>query len=192
MFALSHVEFILLTLLHEQAKCTGYQLNTLIDERGYRDWADIGTTSIYAGLKKLKAQGYVTSATDRYKTGKGPKGVKFTLTPEGLAILQSETRQGLAMAREHGERFMLAMSALPVLADAEVVNALNQRKVFLQQDFDRIQQKYEQQCPLPLHADLLFQYSLAAIKQEIAFTETMLTRLQQSVQQDEIDRTKDG
>ena len=175
MFKISNVGFILLSLIHENGKISGYRLNTLIEERGYREWADIGTTSIYTGLKKLKQKGYVTSATDRYKKGKGPKGINYTITPEGLALLKTEVKQGLSTTRERGGRFMLAVSALPILSPKEVIEAIAQRKAYLHQEFERVHQKYEQQkAYLPLHAELLFRYSFAVIKHEISVTEEMI------------------
>ncbi len=175
MFEISNVEFILLTLIYEQQKVTGYYLNTLVDERGYREWADIGTTSIYTGLKKLKEKGCVTSATDRYKSGRGPKGTKYTLTPEGLMALKHETEHGLSKTRERDERFMLALSALPVLEAGVVITALEKRIAFLRQEHTRIQAKYEQQqASMVFHAGLLFRYTFENIINEITITEHLL------------------
>jgi DNA-binding PadR family transcriptional regulator len=172
------VEFLLLSLIREQQKLTGYHLNTLVDERGYREWADIGTTSIYTGLKKLKEKGYVTSATDRYKTGRGPKGVKYALTESGLSVLKSETEQGLAKARERGGRFMLALSALPVLKTEVALTALEQRIDYLQKESARIQAIYErQQAAMHFYADLLFRYTFENIRNEVTVTENILEAL---------------
>lgn len=180
MFEISNVEFILLALIQEQQKVTGYHLNTLVDERGYREWADIGTTSIYTGLKKLKEKGYVTSATDRYKTGRGPKGVKYALTEAGLSVLKRETEQGLSKARERGGRFMLALSALPMLDDEVAISALQRRIAFLQGEHVRVEAIYEQQkIGMPFHAQLLFRYSFAGITNEVTATENLLTALRQ-------------
>ncbi len=179
MFKISNVEFILLALLHEQQKATGYHLNTLVNERSYREWADIGTTSIYTGLKKLKQKGYVTSAADRYKTGRGPKGVKYALTEEGLSILKHETEQGLSKARERGGRFILALSALPVLDVGKAKTAFAERITFLRQEYARVHAKYEQQqADMVFHADLLFQYSFENLKHEITVTEHLLAAFQ--------------
>jgi DNA-binding PadR family transcriptional regulator len=180
MFEISNVEFLLLSLIHEQQKVTGYHLNTLIDERGYREWADIGTTSIYTGLKKLKEKGHVTSATDRYKTGRGPKGVKYALTESGVALLKSETEQGLAKSRERGGRFMLALSALPVLKTEVALTALEQRIDYLQKESARIQAIYEQQqAAMHFYAELLFRYTSEHIRNEITITENLLESLRQ-------------
>ncbi len=180
MFEISNVEFILLALIHEQQKVTGYHLNTLVNERGYREWTDIGTTSIYTGLKKLKEKGYVTSAADRYKTGRGPKGVKYALAESGLSVLTSETEQGLSKARERGGRFMLALSALPVLDAGVAITALAQRIAYLQEEYRRIHAKYEHQhACMVFHADLLFRYTFERINNEVTVTENLLTALRQ-------------
>lgn len=180
MFEISNVEFILLSLIYEQPKITGYRLNSLIDERGYREWADIGATSIYTGLKKLKTKECVTSATDRYKTGRGPKGVKYALTDAGVSLLKAETELGLSKAREQGGRFMLALSALIVLEPDVARNALERRIACLQQDHTRLQSKYEQQKAfMPFHVQLLFRYSFESILNEVAVTQKLLADLKQ-------------
>jgi hypothetical protein len=128
----------------------------------------------------LKQKQYVVSATDRYKKGRGPKGVNYSLTPEGFALLKAEVEHGFSHARERGGQFMLAISALPVLPMEKVLEMLEQRKGNLQQNLAYVQQKYESQLAyMPFHADLLFQYSFAAIRHEIAFTEEMIAGIQQ-------------
>ncbi len=181
MFQVSNVEFILLTLVHEKKKITGYQLNSLIEERGYKEWADIGTTSIYTGLKKLKQKGYVTSATDKYKKGRGPKGINYMMTPEGLSLLKTEVLQGLSTTRERDRKFDLAVSAMSVLSFTEILKALSRRTLYLRQEFERIHQKYEIQGDrLPLSAELLFRHTFTFIENEVKFVEEMITYLRRS------------
>ena len=181
MFQISHVEFILLALIHEQPQSTGYQLNSLIRERGYREWTDIGTTSIYGGLKKLKEKEYVTAATDQDKTGRGPKGTNFIITTEGRAVLKGETLQGLSGGRERGGTFMLALSAMSILSSAESLDALRRRTVFLRQEHERVRQICDgQRDCIPLHAALLFRYSLTGILHEILRTEEIIAWIQKS------------
>lgn len=66
---LSNVEFMLLQMIAELDQASGYDINKLIDQRGYRQWANIGTTSVYAGLKKLNEKELVESEP----TGKNPE-----------------------------------------------------------------------------------------------------------------------
>lgn len=173
----TNVEFMLLSLIFENEKISGYRLNSLVLERGYREWAGIGKTSIYNGLKKLKQKKCVVSVTDRYKTGKGPKGVNYSLSPEGVALLKRETRQGLSATRERGARFVLALSSTPILTPQEVIEALGQRAAYLKQEIARIREiNGQQQASMTFTADLLFRYSFAAIEHEVAITEEMIKR----------------
>jgi len=178
MFQLSNVEFMLLALISEQEKVSGYQLDTLAAQRGYREWADIGTTSIYLGLKKLKEKGHVSAATDRYKKGRGPKGTLYTLTPEGADALKSETQQGLSAARERDQRFVLALSALHILSPSEIAAAFTQRREFLRQEYERVQRIYQQQQPhVSPGGMLIFEHALAGMQHEISLLETWTARL---------------
>ncbi|MEI7850022.1 MAG: PadR family transcriptional regulator, partial [Chloroflexota bacterium] len=87
---LSNVEFALLQLISEQAELSGYMISRLIEERGFREWADIGETSIYIGLEKLNKKEFVEFYIDIDKQGKGPLPKKFTLTDKGKEILKEE------------------------------------------------------------------------------------------------------
>ena len=49
---LSNVELMLLEIISQAKEISGYRIGKLVEERQYRVWADIGTTSIYTGLEK--------------------------------------------------------------------------------------------------------------------------------------------
>ena len=178
---ITNVEFMLLGLISENDRISGYRLNGLVQERGFREWADIGTTSIYNGLKKLKEKKCVVSAADRYKKGKGPKGVVYSLSPEGVALLREETRKGLSGARDRGARFMLALASIHILAPEEVIEALGQRVVRLTQEVARLRQISKQQeaaAILSFAGELLFRYSFAAIEHQIFITKEIISRFE--------------
>lgn len=180
MFQISNVEFMLLALIHEHQKISGYQLNRVVQERGYREWADIGTTSIYLGVKKLKQKGYVASATDRYKRGKGPKGINYALTPDGLSVLTSEVEHGLAETRERDRRFDLALSALHILAPTEIFGAISRRKEQLSHVFELVRSQHDlQKADMSLGGELIFRHSFTTLTGEIAFLDEMLARIRQ-------------
>ena len=52
-------EAVLMLIVKEHGPISGYSTQRLVDEAGYREWAGIGSTSIYSGLKKLHAKGLV-------------------------------------------------------------------------------------------------------------------------------------
>src|SRR3990172_10756332 len=69
MAQIANTEFLLLQIIALQGDISGYEINKLVDKRGYRVWSDIGITSIYVGLDKLSAKKLVKHRVDTKKTG---------------------------------------------------------------------------------------------------------------------------
>lgn len=72
MHPISNVEFMLLQMIEECSQASGYDIKKLVERRGYREWANIGMTSIYGGLKKLRDKGWIIPEEFSGKSGKGP------------------------------------------------------------------------------------------------------------------------
>ncbi len=176
---LSLVEFALLQLLAENGQMSGYSINQVIEERGYREWADIGTTSIYVGLEKLLSKQLVESYVPGEKQGKGPLPRIFSLTEEGKQALRLEIVTALSTTRERERRFDLALAAMPFIDNAEVLQALERRKEFLVGESERINRQFLRQGgqDLPLHVQLLFRHSLIHIAAELEFTTEIIHSL---------------
>lgn len=177
--ALSNVEFMLLGLIAEVDAVSGYEINRLVKDRGYREWADIGSTSIYVGLDKLSKKKLVTFYLDAKKTGKGPLPKKFSLTDEGLEILKDEVIAALTTARERDRRFDLAVATLPIVKPQKAIQALGRRKAFLQEAASRIRKKYKSDGGnrLPPHVKALFEHPLVLIEAENKFVDHLIDLL---------------
>lgn len=180
MSRLSNVEFMLLQLIAECGQASGYDLNKLIGRRGYREWANIGTTSVYAGLKKLQDKGLIDSAAHAVeKSGKGPAPSRFVMTEAGRSALRSEIIVGLSSSRERDPRFDLGLAALPFVDKGEAVEALRERLEFLKTTSQQIRHKYESQggARLPLHVGALFLHPIALIERELTFVTDIIDAL---------------
>lgn len=176
---ISNVEFILLQIIYEQKEVSGYEINQIIKERGYREWGDIGTTSIYVGLKKLSNKQLVHSYLDTTKQGKGPMPRKFEVTINGVESLKQNTLEYLSSSRERDNRFDLALAGIPFLTTKEVLTAIQKRKDFLSKIGENINKKFEAQggVRLPFHVQALFKHPLLLIKHEIEFMDILMTDL---------------
>jgi len=176
---LSNVEFMLLQLIAECNQASGYDINKLIDQRGYREWANIGTTSVYAGLKKLNHKGLIESEDSGEKSGKGPMPIRFVLTEAGMAMLRNEIISGLSSSRERDNRFDLGLAALPFIDKDEAIEALRKRQVVLGEALQNIRQKYESQgsIRLPLYVRALFLHPMSLIESEQAFVAKIINEL---------------
>ena len=77
---LTDAELLVLSRLVAEMPRHGYQLEQVIEERGMREWTQIGFSSIYFVLGKLKKMGLVTA-----KRPAGAKAKKaFAITDMGL------------------------------------------------------------------------------------------------------------
>ena len=144
------------------------------------EWAGIGTTSIYTGLKNLEKKGLVKSRMDLLKTTKGPVGKLYSLKDSGNKILKEELHKGLSGTREHDKRFKIAVSGMDCLQKQEICDLLAMRIQFLKNEFKRLSKTYkDQQAEMVFKAEVLFDHSLEAIKNEINFTNQLIAKLNQ-------------
>ena len=171
---LTNTEFILSLLINENSKISGYKINKLIEERGYREWAGIGTTSIYKGLKKLEKIRCIKSQMDIKKKSKGPVGKLFTQTDLGKTYLLEELRSGLSETREHDPRFKIAISGIELLKQTEVYELLGKKLLFLKAELTRLNNKKQLIKHAPFKVQMLFEHSLRAIKNEKNFTNYLI------------------
>lgn len=176
---LSNSEFILLQIIYDREITSGYEINQLIKARGYREWADIGTTSIYVGLNKLHKRKLVNSYIDVEKQGRGPVPRKFEITAEGREVLQQETLEALSSTRERDFKFDLALAAIPFVPKEAVLAALQQRKGFLTEVAEGINQKLTtvNKKHVPVNLQALYWHPLILIKNEMEFMDNLIQEL---------------
>lgn len=176
---LSNVEFMLLQMIAESNQASGYQINKLIELRGYREWANIGTTSIYAGLQKLKDKRLIRSEDSGHKSGKGPLPSVYVMMEAGMETLRNEIIISLTSSRERDNRFDLGLAALPFIGKNEAVEALRKRQSFLEETLRNVEQKYESQggYRLPLHVRALFLHPISLIENEKTFVANLISEL---------------
>ncbi len=175
---ISNTELILLILINEHKEISGYQLNSVIEKYGYREWAGVGTTSIYAGLKNIEKKGLARGKLDYKKTTKGPVGRLYSVTNSGKEILKAEISSGLSETRENDKRFKIAVSGMDFLKNQEIYDLLSERIRFLENEFARLAKKFESQKPeMVFKAEILFNHSFSSIRNEINFTKQLAEKI---------------
>jgi len=176
---LSNVELIVLETILEMESISGYDLNRLIEERQIRDWAEIGTTSIYLALKKLEKKEFVSWVLDKKKTGKGPPSRKFSITDKGKKILSDEILYSLSKTGERDKRFDIAFYGIGFLPRVVVVLAIEKRIEYLVLKFENIENisnlKINQ--GLPLHKKSIIDHRMVLISNEIEYLNRLLEQL---------------
>lgn len=178
---LNNVEFMLLQILCDSGELSGYEINQLVEERNYRQWADIGTTSIYVSLEKLQKKDLVESYIDIKKQGKGPLPKKFKISDTGRQCLGEAIKEALSETRERDKRFDLGIAASHLIDKEEVLHSLARRIAFLLKVNDELKAKVQRDKiqNYPANIRFLFSHPVYLIECEIAFLEDFINTLKE-------------
>jgi len=65
----------------------GYDIQTIITQRGLRAWTNIGVSSMYYVLEKLERQGLIESTSAQRTEGVSRR--QYRITPAGFGVLQT-------------------------------------------------------------------------------------------------------
>jgi DNA-binding PadR family transcriptional regulator len=165
---LSDAELLVLGLVAEMPR-HGYDLEQVIDERGMREWTQIGFSSIYFVLGKLEKSRLVKA---RIPAGSKAKKA-YAITPAGRQALIARTVEALREFRPVYSSALLGMIHWPVLSRDMALDALAARGGAIADELARLEQVRLERQPLPDFIEALFDFSagqLAAEKAWIAAT----------------------
>src|SRR5262245_21131398 len=157
-------ELLLLGLLAEMPR-HGYELEQEIALRGLREWTEIGFSSIYFVLDKLKRARLVAA-----KRAAGAKARKtFALTAAARHLLVAQTRAALRTYRPTYGSLLLGMIHWPVLTRKQALDALEGRGAAVKAELARLEAMHADQQPLPDYVDAVFDFSMTQLKAEAAW-----------------------
>ena len=158
---LTDAELLVLGLVAEMPS-HGYQLEQVIEERGMREWTQIGFSSIYFVLGKLKKM--------RLVTAKRPAGAKakkiYAVTDNGRGALVMQTHTALRNVRPTYSSVLLGMIHWPVLERTAALDALRARGDAIKAELRRLRNIQIDQQPLPDFVDALFDFSAGQVEAE--------------------------
>lgn len=166
---------VILTLLAEKRN-HGYELESIIEQRGMREWTDIGFSSIYFLLRKLAREGLVEAFPQAGE--RGPSRKVYALTGEGWQSWQAASLAALANPQRTWSVFHLALSVLPVLPLEDARRALAHYRASQVARLRRIEERRLAQAPLPLHVQALFDHSRSLLVAEISWLDNYLVMLE--------------
>ena len=176
---ITEAELVILSLVAEKP-VYGYEIDQIIQQRGMREWTAIGFSSIYYLLKKIEDKGWISGKT----SGSSKQGLQrtiYSITSAGLRTCRDATIQTLSSPRGMPNVFLTALLNFPLLSTQQIKKALGQYKQALLIKKKELELKKEYQSPsLPLHANLIFDYSIHAINSENDWIENVLEILADS------------
>jgi DNA-binding PadR family transcriptional regulator len=173
---MTNAELAILSLIAEHPR-HGYQIDQIIQERGMRDWTEVGFSSIYYLLKKLERQGLIEGHLQ--ETELGPARKVYAATPAGQESLHAAVLDALSAPHHCYPPFQLGLANLPAIPPAEAVAALHAYRDALVARRDHVQGRWESQRPLPYFVDAMFDHSLTLIGAEIAWVEGFIMRMEE-------------
>lgn len=175
---INNVELTLLEIIREKSNTSGYEIRKIIEERGHKEWANIGKTSIYIGIKKLKGKGLITLKTAKKKEGKGPLPNEINLTKVGEKVLIDEIKKAL-LAQKNLPLYYLGIAGIRLIKKDIALELLKRREIINQKIIEEINEIFKKQGgrELPLEARALFEHPILLIQADIDFIKKFRKRI---------------
>lgn len=170
---LTDSEFLVLGLVAEMPR-HGYELEQVIEERGMREWTQIGFSSIYYVLGKLEQRGLIRADTPT--SAKAKKS--YELTTKGEETLIDQTLATLKSLHPTYPSLLLGMIHWSVLTRDQALGALKTRKSALAKELERIENIHFEQQPLPDYVDAIFEFSIGQLKAEADWIDRTLAYME--------------
>jgi DNA-binding PadR family transcriptional regulator len=178
---MTEAELAVLSLVIEKPR-HGYQIEHVIEERGMREWTEVGFSSIYYLLRKLEKKGLVESRLEEAE--RGPARKVYHPTPAGEEAFRAGVIEALTVPQRAHSALSLGLTGLPSVSPLQALEAMTRRRDDLAQELARVRELWESQQPLPYFVDGVFEYGLAMIQAEFDWVEEFITKLEAENVQD--------
>lgn len=165
MSRISDIEAAILGLLCESPQY-GYHLEKIVEERGMRNWTEIGFSSIYYVLKRLEKKNYISG---EIKPTKGKPSRKiYTITSEGEEAMQEKVKVTLSENQKLISPFDLGIANIKVISPEEAMESLEMYLESLKERMDFLEKsvKMHQELKSPYFVIALFDRPLKQLKCE--------------------------
>ena len=162
----SDADIVLLSLLAERPR-HGYDLDRVIEQRGYRQWTSLAFSSVYYLLKRLSERGLL-------EPDEGSRGRRtvFRVTDAGHHELRSAAGARVLSPAPPCAGVLLALNAYPRLDDPALVALLEQRVEALLGRLDELRALRAQVDEE--HALAIFDYEILRQEADLAWTRSLL------------------
>lgn len=171
---LNHAEFIVLGLIAEQSS-HAYNINKRIEERGMRDWTNIGRSSIYRVIKNLEKRGL----TDKWIEEIDNRTLNvYQITTNGSRILMEQVFNTLKyFIGKNDENFYVAFSMLPILTNEQLIEAFSYSIETIKNHIFELEKMLADNPNYPINVSGLFIHPIKILQTDIEFLETVLKEI---------------
>ena len=164
----SDADIVVLSLLAEQPR-HGYDLDRVIEQRGYRQWTSLAFSSIYYLLKRLSERGLL-------EPDEGSQGRRtvFRVTEAGRRELRQAAGERVLAPAPPSAGVLPALNAYSRLDDPELVTLLVRRAEALLGRLDELRALRAQVDEE--HALAIFDYEILRQEADLAWTRSLLKK----------------
>ena len=165
----SDADIVVLSLLAEQPR-HGYDLDRVIEQRGYRQWTSLAFSSIYYLLKRLSERGLL-------EPDEGSQGRRtvFRVTEAGRRELSKAAGERVLTPAPPSAGVLPALNAYSRLDDPKLAALLSQRAEALMVRLDELRALSAQVDEE--HALAIFDYEILRQEADLAWTRTLLKKV---------------
>ncbi|ASR37045.1 PadR family transcriptional regulator [Prauserella marina] len=165
---LTPAELTVLGLLIERPR-HGYDLERVIEQRGIREWTDIGFSSIYYLLSKMEKRGLVEPGE---VAGTAKSRRVFHATTTGKKAATHAAHAFVEQFQPVAHPLLVGIANLPLLTERRYRAALRSRLGQVEARIAEVRETQQVQQPLPTAAREVFSYSLSLLEAERSWLAT--------------------
>ncbi|MHB1413777.1 MAG: PadR family transcriptional regulator [Chloroflexota bacterium] len=166
---MTNSELAILSLINESPR-HGYEVDQIIEERGMREWTEVGFSSIYFILTKLERSGLVVGHTEM-EVGKGPARKVYNITYAGRLACREAILEALSLPRPWQSPFMIGLANLTTLAPSDTLAALRRYRAGLEERLEHVRSRREGLESPEYHVAAMFDRSATLLEAEIAWVD---------------------
>jgi DNA-binding PadR family transcriptional regulator len=168
------LELTILSIIAEQ-ECHAYQVELYIREQGFRQYLEIGFSSIYSALRKLQKIGLLSSR--RVSRPHLPIRRIYTLTTKGQRIFREELLNILTRPNPKADALQLGLKLSRGLSTAELREALQLYEAELGREIREKMTTMTQIRSTDIIETALLSRSLALLRTERKWVQEQITQL---------------
>lgn len=173
---MTNAELAIISLLAEEPR-HGYEIEQIIEQRGMREWTEIGFSSIYYVLKKLEGNGWIQVERED-SIGQGPGKKVYHLTGQGRNIWHDTSLEMLRAPQKSFLPLNIGLANLPGLGLDESLAALKDYRHDLEEWISHIQARAALEFNQVEHVQIMFDLSITHYQAELDWLDRTITRLE--------------
>jgi DNA-binding PadR family transcriptional regulator len=195
-YSLKHRAFVILGLVNEkmhEGGCHPYDINKRIEERGMRDWTNIGInfslSTIYRKLELLEKKELLESFEEEID---GRMRKNYRITPYGYQVLRNKVYEVLYnYIGKKDEDFYVAFSMFPILIPEEQIEVFRHSLEVIEnhkQELEKMLAVMLTNFPkMPINVTGLFRHPIKILETDIEFFKMVIKKVKEDHNQFELD-----